>query len=129
VDKSIDALIGWAGAVTDPATALASRFSCPPPATVPGGQPDPAAAAPANLAGVCDPELQPAIDAALRGGPDVAKVVADAEPRLWNLAAVLPIVQDSSVVAAGPGVIGVSLTNTIQTGVFGDAASWSRTAR
>ncbi|SLH48836.1 peptide ABC transporter periplasmic protein [Mycobacteroides abscessus subsp. abscessus] len=69
--------------------------------------------------------LQPAIDAALRG-IDVPKVLADAEPALWGLSTVLPIVQDNLVAAAGPGVDGAALNGAIQVGIFGDAAMWRR---
>ncbi|AQA23500.1 putative monoacyl phosphatidylinositol tetramannoside-binding LpqW domain protein [Rhodococcus sp. MTM3W5.2] len=53
-------------------------------------------------------------------------MIAQAEPKLWDLAAVLPVLQDTTVVAAGPGVQGVSLTGAIQVGIFADAAGWSR---
>lgn len=138
VDSDIDAIVGWVRAGSDPATALASRFGCPPALEQSSGgptadvSPSPAAnaspgnRAPSNLSGVCDPTLQPAIDAALRGTTDVGQVLAQAEPKLWQLSTVLPILQDSSIVAAGAGVEGVGLAGPIQAGVFGDAAGWSR---
>ena len=43
------------------------------------------------------------------------------------LATVLPIMQDATVVAAGPEVDGVALSGAIQVGIFADAAGWSRT--
>lgn len=87
---------------------------------------EPNPAAPSNISGLCDPGLQQGIDDALRGIGDVGQVIAQAEPRLWDLAAVLPVLQDATVVAAGPDVDGVSLTGAIQVGIFGDAATWSR---
>ncbi|MFF0815365.1 ABC transporter family substrate-binding protein [Rhodococcus sp. NPDC003318] len=87
---------------------------------------EPNAAAPSNISGLCDPTLQRGIDDALRGVGDVGQLIAQAEPRLWDLAAVLPVLQDATVVAAGPDVDGVSLTGAIQVGIFGDAATWSR---
>ncbi len=129
VDGGIDAIVGWERAGDDPATVLASRYGCPPPQApeVDGEDVRAEAArnAPANLSGVCDPTLQPAIDAALRG-VDTPRVIADAEPRLWELATVLPIVQDTQVAASGPRVDGASLSGAIQTGIFGDAANWRR---
>ncbi|WP_084515242.1 ABC transporter family substrate-binding protein [Nocardia acidivorans] len=131
-DAGVDAIVGWEYAGADPATALASRYGCPP-VPVPDASgtttdntvADAAKKAPSNLSGVCDPVLQPGIDAALRG-IDVGKVIGDSEPALWNLATVLPIVQDTQVAAAGPRVDGVSLSGAIQTGVFADAANWRR---
>ncbi|MGW6378903.1 ABC transporter family substrate-binding protein [Rhodococcus sp. NPDC055112] len=138
VEGEVDAVVGWVRAGSDPATSMASRFACPPPASPsppPSGagestdvEPDvvPDPLAPSNLSGLCDPALQAGIDEALRGTADVGHVIAQAEPKLWDLAAVLPVLQDMTVVAAGPGVQGVSLTGAIQVGIFADAAGWSR---
>jgi ABC-type transport system substrate-binding protein len=153
LDGDIDAVVGWVQAGSDPATALASRFGCPvlasddtdgrapadgsptpkpapsastPTPPVPAGQ---STRAPSNLSGVCDPGLQIGIDAALRGLGDVPMLIAAAEPALWRLATVLPVLQDTSVVAAGPGVTGVSLVGPIQTGIFSDATGWSLVPR
>ncbi|MFC9996692.1 ABC transporter family substrate-binding protein [Nocardia sp. NPDC127526] len=128
-DAGIDAIVGWERAGDDPATVLASRYGCPP-VEPPGGNGDSTAVddakkAPSNLSGVCDPTLQPAIDAALRG-IDVPKVIAEAEPKLWELATVLPIVQDTQVAAAGPNVDGASLQGAIQAGIYADASNWRR---
>ena len=147
----MDAVVGWARAGADPATVLASRYGCPLPAAPeaePTGEPSAAAGtaateapeaadedsedapnpeAPSNISGLCDPALQQGIDAALRGVGDVGQVISQAEPRLWDLAAVLPILQDTTVVAAGPDVDGVTLSGAIEVGIFGDAANWSRT--
>ncbi|MEV6278151.1 ABC transporter family substrate-binding protein [Nocardia sp. NPDC051832] len=130
VEGGVDAIVGWAVAGSDPATVLASRYGCLPAADA---AVDGTAAttlesmrrAPSNLSGVCDPALQPAIDAALRG-MDVPQTLAEAEPALWNLSTVLPIVQDNVVAAAGPRVDGASLSGAIQVGIFGDAAMWRR---
>ncbi|MGW0172558.1 ABC transporter family substrate-binding protein [Rhodococcus sp. NPDC003322] len=165
VDERVDAVVGWARAGADPATALASRYGCPPPAApeaveesdeASGAEPGvtasetpdtsvaeapapttgeeagdttevvPNPAAPSNVSGLCDPGLQQGIDDALRGVGDVGQLIAHAEPRLWELAAVLPVLQDTTVVAAGPDVEGVSLTGAIEVGIFSDAADWSR---
>lgn len=128
LDGTVDAIVGWERAGEDAATVLASRYGCPP-ASLPGNE-DSAAVeaarkAPANISGVCDPALQPATDGALRG-QNAPKVIADAEPRLWELATVLPIMQDNGVAAAGPRVDGVSLNGAIQVGIFGGAATWRR---
>jgi ABC-type transport system substrate-binding protein len=150
LDGKIDAIVGWVRAGGDPATALASRFGCPAPGSerasdddvpadntptprAPGTTADPkapaaagqSARAPSNLSGICDPVLQAGIDNAVRGIGDVPATIAAAEPALWRLATVLPVLQDASVVAAGPGVSGVSLSGPIQTGIFADATGWS----
>ncbi|MFE3075838.1 ABC transporter family substrate-binding protein [Nocardia tengchongensis] len=128
-EAGIDAVVGWEHTGGDPATVLASRYGCAPVAP-PGDNGDTTVAdgakkSPSNLSGVCDPGLQPGIDAALRG-IDPGKVIAETEPRLWELATVLPIVQDTQVAAAGPRVDGASLSGAIQTGIFADAANWRR---
>ena len=61
---------------------------------------------PSNLTGVCDRSIQPRIEAALAGTEEIAKVIDAVEPRLWNLSTVLPILQDTTIVAAGPRVRG-----------------------
>ncbi|MFJ4652393.1 ABC transporter family substrate-binding protein [Nocardia sp. NPDC088792] len=128
-DAGIDAVLGWERAGSDPATVLASRFGCPP-VEPPGSKDDStvvdgAKKAPSNLSGVCDPTLQPEIDQALKG-IDVPKAIGDAEPKLWEMATALPIMQDTQVAAAGPRVDGASLSGAVQTGIFGDAANWRR---
>lgn len=130
VEGSTDAIVGWESAGGDPATVLASRYGCPPPEATAGGTTTPSATAPerrapANLSGVCDPSLQGPIEEALRG-MDPGRVLAEAEPKLWGLATVLPIVQDNVVAAAGPRVDGASLNGSIQVGIFGDAGQWRK---
>lgn len=112
LDGNVDAIVGWDRAGNDPATVLASRFGCPPAAeATPDGpsssQLEEIRKAPSNISGVCDPALQPAIDTALRG-IDVPKVVGEAEPKLWELGIVLPIMQDNGVAAASSRMDGVS---------------------
>ncbi|WP_372477272.1 ABC transporter family substrate-binding protein [Nocardia australiensis] len=129
-ESAVDAVVGWEVAGSDPATVLASRYGCPPveiPADNGNSQVRAEAAkkAPSNISGVCDPTLQPAIDDALRG-VEVGRVLAEAEPKLWELATVLPIVQDNVVAASGPRVDGASLSGAIQVGIFGDSAMWRR---
>lgn len=139
---SVDMVVGWIRAGVDPATSLASRFSCPLTPTVPvtttetsestSAAPTPTTAresdseAPSNISGLCDPSLQPRIDEALSGIGDFGALIADAEPKLWDLAAVLPIVQDRTLAALGTGVEGVTLTGPVQVGIFGDATNWVR---
>ncbi|ATL72306.1 ABC transporter family substrate-binding protein [Nocardia terpenica] len=129
LDGTIDAIVGWERAGEDPATVLASRYGCPP--APPPGQDtnstllDDIRKAPSNIAGVCDPALQPEVDGALSGG-DLPKAIGDAEPRLWDLATVLPIMQDTGVAAVSPRMDGVSLSGALQVGIFGGAANWRR---
>ncbi|WP_068001838.1 ABC transporter family substrate-binding protein [Nocardia pseudobrasiliensis] len=131
LDGTVDAIVGWERAGEDAATRLASRYGCPPPPAPPTGAEENAAQldamrkAPSNIAGVCDPTLQPPIDAALRG-LDVPRALGDAEPKLWDLSTVLPIMQDTGVAAASSRMDGVSLGGSIQIGMFAGAATWRR---
>ncbi|MEI6251942.1 MAG: ABC transporter family substrate-binding protein [Mycobacteriaceae bacterium] len=146
----VDAIVGWHAAGGDLATVLASRYGCPAlvaapvattPATPPAGggsesstsptappQPTPLVRAPSNLTGICDRAIQQRIDAALIGAQNVNDVIAAVEPSLWAMSAVLPIMQDTTIVAAGPSVQNVSLTGAVPVGIVGDAARWVKTA-
>ncbi|CAA0122824.1 putative monoacyl phosphatidylinositol tetramannoside-binding protein LpqW [Mycolicibacterium vanbaalenii] len=80
--------------------------------------------APSNISGICDRTIQPRIDAALRGTADVGDVIDAVEPRLWDMWTVLPIIQDTTIVAAGPKLQNVSLTGAVPVGIVGDAGNW-----
>jgi hypothetical protein len=82
--------------------------------------------APSNLAGICDRSIQPTIDAALNGSMPIGDVLAVIEPKLWAMATVLPILQDTTIVAAGPSVQNVSLTGAVPVGIVGDAGLWTK---
>ncbi len=80
--------------------------------------------APSNITGICDHSIQPKINAALDGTESINDVITAVEPRLWNMSTVLPILQDTTIVAAGPSVQNVSLTGAVPTGIVGDAGRW-----
>jgi ABC-type transport system substrate-binding protein len=80
--------------------------------------------APSNITGICDRSIQPNIDAALNGSQAIADVIEAVEPRLWNMSTVLPILQDTTIVAAGPSVQNVGLTGAVPVGIIGDAGKW-----
>src|SRR6476646_9877613 len=82
--------------------------------------------APSNLTGICDRSIQPKIDAAMRGTENIGEVIDAVEPRLWNMSSVLPILQDTTIVAAGPRVQNVSLSGAVPVGIVGDAGIWSK---
>lgn len=102
-----------------------------PTATTPSPRPDPESGelvqAPSNITGICDRSIQPKIDAALDGSEDIADVITAVEPRLWNMATVLPILQDTTIVASGPSVQNVSLSGAVPVGIVGDAGDWVKT--
>ncbi|MEO3757672.1 ABC transporter family substrate-binding protein [Mycobacterium sp. B14F4] len=100
-----------------------------PTATTPSPPPegDELVQAPSNITGICDRSIQPKIDAALDGSEEVADVITAVEPRLWNMATVLPILQDTTIVAAGPSVQNVSLSGAVPVGIVGDAGRWVKT--
>ncbi len=124
-------------AVRTPA-GLVTTTSAPP---NPGASPDavppdsvapesaPLVKAPSNLTGICDRGIQPKIDAALDGSLDIDSAIAAVEPRLWAMATVLPIMQDTTIVAAGPTVQNVALTGAVPVGIVGDAGTWVKTGR
>ncbi len=83
--------------------------------------------APSNITGICDRSIQQKIDAALDGTENINDVITAVEPRLWNMATVLPILQDTTIVAAGPSVRNVSLSGAVPVGIVGDAGKWAKT--
>jgi ABC-type transport system substrate-binding protein len=83
--------------------------------------------APSNITGICDRSIQPKIDAALLGSEDIGEVINAVESRLWNMSTVLPILQDTTIVAAGPSVQNVSLSGAVPVGIVGDAGKWVKT--
>jgi ABC-type transport system substrate-binding protein len=104
--------------------------SAPPPSPSPPSRPpDPGALvqAPSNLTGICDRSIQSNIDAALNGTKNISDVITAVEPRLWNMSTVLPILQDTTIVGAGPSVQNVSLSGAVPVGIVGDAGQWTKT--
>ncbi len=95
----------------------------PPPAT---GQ---LVQVPSNITGICDHSIQPRINAALRGAANISEVIDEVEPSLWNMWTVLPILQDTTIVAAGPSLENVSLTGAVPVGIVGDAGKWVKLPR
>ena len=89
--------------------------------------PDALVQAPSNLTGICDRSIQSNIDAALNGTKNINDVITAVEPRLWNMSTVLPILQDTTIVAAGPSVQNVSLSGAVPVGIVGDAGQWIKT--
>ncbi|WP_165607990.1 ABC transporter family substrate-binding protein [Mycobacterium alsense] len=99
--------------------------SSPPPSRPP--EPGALVQAPSNLTGICDRSIQSNIDAALNGTKPINDVITAVEPRLWNMSTVLPILQDTTIVAAGPSVQNVSLSGAVPVGIVGDAGQWTKT--
>ena len=143
--NKVDAIVGWHAAGGDLATVLASRYGCPALETAPVSaaptppspatqestspakqQPEttPLVRVPSNLTGICDRAIQPEIAGALDGTLGIDRVISAVEPRLWAMSAVLPIMQDTTIVAAGPSVRNVSLTGAVPVGIVADAGNW-----
>ncbi|MDT5323211.1 MAG: hypothetical protein QOF25_363, partial [Mycobacterium sp.] len=95
-----------------------------PTATTPPAEPDQLVQVPSNLTGICDRSIQPNIDAALDGSQSIGDVLTAVEPRLWNMSTVLPILQDTTIVASGPSVQNVGLSGAVPVGIVGDAGNW-----
>ncbi|ETB12097.1 monoacyl phosphatidylinositol tetramannoside-binding protein [Mycobacterium avium subsp. silvaticum ATCC 49884] len=110
---------------TGPATRSATPTSTPPPSRP--ADPNALVQAPSNLTGICDRSIQSNIDAALNGTKNINDVITAVEPRLWNMSTVLPILQDTTIVAAGPSVQNVSLSGAVPVGIVGDAGQWTKT--
>jgi hypothetical protein len=119
-----------------PDSSVSAKPAAPTTATAttstPGGQGQESGAlvqAPSNLTGICDHSIQPDIDAALNGTKDINDVVNAVEPRLWDMSTVLPILQDTTIVGAGPSVQNVSLSGAVPVGIVGDAGQWVKSAQ
>lgn len=108
-----------------PSTTTMTPTTTPPPAPESGAL----VQAPSNLTGICDRSIQPNIEAALDGSAKIDDVINLVEPRLWNLSAVLPILQDTTIVAVGPSVQNVSLSGAVPVGIVGDAGRWAKAAQ
>ena len=118
--------VGPAGpTAAGPSTTSATPTSTPPPSRSP--EPGALVQAPSNLTGICDRSIQSNIEAALNGTKNINDVITAVEPRLWNMSTVLPILQDTTIVAAGPSVQNVSLTGAVPVGIVGDAGQWLKT--
>lgn len=102
-----------------------------PTVTPPSPAPDSGALvqAPSNITGVCDRSIQPNIEAALDGREPIGEVIDAVEPRLWNMSTVLPILQDTTIVAAGPSVRNVNLSGAVPVGIVGDAGNWLKSSQ
>ena len=109
---------------TGPGTPATTPTSTPPSRPA---DPNALVQAPSNLTGVCDRSVQSNIDAALNGTKSINDVITAVEPRLWNMSTVLPILQDTTIVAAGPSVQNVSLSGAVPVGIVGDAGQWIKT--
>ena len=108
-----------------PTTPTAATSSPPSRAQEPGAL----VQAPSNLTGICDHSIQGDIDAALGGTKDINDVINAVEPRLWEMSTVLPILQDTTIVGAGPSVQNVSLSGAVPVGIVGDAGQWVKTGQ
>lgn len=141
---AVDLVVGRVAAGGDLATTLASRFGCPggaagrptgptgatattTPTTAPAQTGARAAVRTGNVSGLCDPGIDAAVAAALTGARDAREVVDQLEPTLWAMGAVLPLYQDSVLLAVRPNVTGVSPPGPLLAGPVAGAATWKRT--
>jgi ABC-type transport system substrate-binding protein len=110
---------------TGPAATSTTPTTTPPPSRP--ADPNALVQAPSNLTGICDRSIQSNIDAALNGTKNINDVITAVEPRIWNMSTVLPILQDTTIVGAGPSVQNVSLSGAVPVGIVGDAGQWIKT--
>ncbi|MBB3050678.1 ABC-type transport system substrate-binding protein [Prauserella isguenensis] len=80
---------------------------------------------PANPAGYCDPELQPAVVDALTGSKPLDEVLRTVEPALWEAGVTIPLFQPTDTVAVTSEVDGVRIAPR-SAGPFASAVEWSR---
>lgn len=83
---------------------------------------------PANPAGFCDPDLQPALDAALTGETPLKQSLAKVEPTVWDASVSVPLFQRADTLAVGSGVSGVTPGPEL-VGPFSTAVNWTRAPR
>lgn len=114
-----DIVVGPQPTGGDGASELASWFGCARPAS--GSA---AAGSPAPL-GLCDPVVQPTIDAALTGSVSLPDALARVEPALWAEAVEIPLFQLADELAVGPQVAGVDSGPPLAGPFFG-AGTWNR---
>ena len=112
---------------SSPPSPTASTTTSGPPTPV--AEPGELVQAPSNLTGICDRSIQPKIDAALDGVENIGDVLNAVEPRLWNMSTVLPILQDTTIVASGPTVQNVDLSGALPVGIVGNAGIWVKMPR
>ncbi len=103
----------------DQATVLATDYGC----VLDGSEPP--APVPANPFGICEPGMQPTMDAALTGALSTADALSSVEPALWQAAVSMPLYQEAETLVVRPEMVGVSV-GPPTAGPFADAARWQR---
>jgi ABC-type transport system substrate-binding protein len=103
----------------DQATVLATDYGC----VLDGSEPP--APVPANPFGICEPGMQPTMDAALTGALSTADALSSVEPALWQAAVAMPLYQEAETLVVRPEMAGVSV-GPPTAGPFADAARWQR---
>lgn len=85
---------------------------------------------PSNFGGICDEDLRPIIEQALRGEIDDPELVDAVDPAVWSFDTTLPIMQDTGVIGFSNEIEGIMLGSDRLAGeLFVNAAGWHRTRR
>jgi ABC-type transport system substrate-binding protein len=103
----------------DPATMLASTFGCV-------SKSDGSAPVALSPIGVCDPAVQPTIDAALTGAISFGDALSVVEPALWRAAVSVPLFQEADTLTVRAEMSGVTAGPALA-GPFVTAPQWTRT--
>jgi ABC-type transport system substrate-binding protein len=103
----------------DQATVLATDYGC----VMDGSEPP--VPVPANPFGICEPGMQPTMDAALTGALSTADALSSIEPALWQAAVSMPLFQEAETLVVRPEMVGVSV-GPPAAGPFANAARWQR---
>lgn len=123
--EPVDLLVAPRVLSGDPATDLASEFSCP---HQPGDGSVVDPLRPANVAAFCDRTLQPSIDGVLTGTMPTVPRVDTVDSQLWQAQVVLPLYQHAGVLVLTPAAVGVQRPGLLA-GPFAGAEKWRRAGR
>jgi ABC-type transport system substrate-binding protein len=118
--ETINVVVASQFAGGDPATTLATNFGCE-------SASDTSAATAVSPFGVCDPAVQPIVEAAVTGSISITDALSTVEPAMWRLAESIPLYQEADSLAIRPEMSGVSAGPAFA-GPFLGASQWRRAA-
>ena len=121
-DVTPDIVVGPRAVSADPASDVASRFTCRTTDTADDAGAD---VEPGNPAGFCDERLESTVRAVLTGERTVRGALESLEPQLWRADVTIPLYQLTDTLALSQDVAGVTEGPPLA-GPFGAAVNWIR---